>query len=139
MANTRILIFVWPNFQFVLSIAIEYGGSCGNSANINLAIKSLSSLYSAIKRCIRRSEESLPQPFSKPQASFSKQTTWTLHRAQINKLMNLIRAKFKLLPKCWTKTEVKSLLLCETLEFFVFIITNWESAIKIQNFKVFTK
>jgi len=39
--------------------------------------------------------------------------------------MNLIRDKFKLLPKCTTKTEVKSLLLYETLDFIIFIITDW--------------
>ena len=32
MGKTKILIFVCPNFQFVLSITIEYGGSCGRSA-----------------------------------------------------------------------------------------------------------
>jgi len=75
MAKTKILIFVCPNFQFVLSIAIEYGGWCGKSANINFAIKSLSSLYSAIKCWIHRKEDSVLHLFSKPQASFSKQTT----------------------------------------------------------------
>jgi hypothetical protein len=43
------------------------------------------------------------------------------------------------LPKHSYKIGVKSLLLFKTLEFFVFIITYWLWAIKIQNSKVFSK
>lgn len=80
----------WEVFLYISSspYAFDYGGSWVINANINFAIKSLSSWYSVIKHRIRSSEEPLPQPFSKPLASFSKQTTWTLHRAQINKPMN---------------------------------------------------
>ena len=132
-------MFVWPNFQFVLSIVIVYGGLWGRSANINFAIKFVPNAYSAINRWILRNEESVSQLFSNPLAIFSNPTVCTLQSEQINKLMNFIRARFKLLPKHSYKIGVKSLLLFKTLEFFVFIITYWLRAIKIQNLKVFSK
>ena len=46
----------------------------GNKANTKRAIRSVSSRYSAIKRCILRKEESTLTSASKPAASFSKQT-----------------------------------------------------------------
>ena len=100
MANVSLFISVYPNFQFVLSVAIELGDSSGKSVNINVVIKSLTGEYSAIKPCIRLCGEFLSKLFSKSQANFSKETTCILYSTQINKLIHPIRALFKLLPKC---------------------------------------
>jgi len=89
----------FPNFQFVLSSASLNGGLSGSRAKINLATRSESREYSDINLCILRSDYSYFASESKPQASFSKQTVCTLHKALINKPKNLIRAKSILFPK----------------------------------------
>ncbi len=48
---------------------------------------------------------------SKPVAIFSKQTDWTLQRAMMNKLKNLILAKFISSPKKEVKLSIKLLFL----------------------------
>ena len=115
MARTRILMSVVPNFQLVLSNARRYGGLCGNKANTKRAIRSVSSRYSAMNRCILRNEESTLTLESKPAASFSKQTVWTLHKAQINKPKNFIRAKFILSPNICDNVENKMVFLFSAL------------------------
>jgi len=137
LANTRISIFDCPNLQFVLSIAIEYGGSWVRSANINLEIKSLSNKYETINRSIHHNEELLPQLFSKPLENFPKQMSWALQRMQINKLMGFIPVKLRILSKCSTQIEVKSLLLWGNLE--TYIISDYKSAEEIKCFRVLSK
>ena len=123
MARTRILMSEIPNFQLVLSNTRRYGGACGNKAITNRAIRSVSSRYTAIKRCILRKEEPTLTSESKPAASFSKQTVWTLHRAQINKPKNLIRAKFILSPNTCDNVENKMVFLFSALVFmFLWVI-----------------
>ena len=97
--RVRMFMSFVPNFQFVLSKTSLYGGSCGRRANINLATRSESRVYSNINRCILHSDDSALASESKPQASFSKHTVCTLHNALINKPKNLIRARFILSPK----------------------------------------
>ena len=119
MPRVRMLMFFAPSFQLVLSNASRYGGSCGSSANRNLAIRSRSSEYSDINRCILRSDDSVLTSLSKPQAIFSKQTVWTLHNALINKLKNLMRARFILSPKYSFKVSVITVTLLSALMFIV--------------------
>jgi len=88
-------IFCCPNFQVVLSIARRNGGPCGNMPNINLAIKSVSSRYSAINRCILLREKLVLALLSKTVANSSKPTVCNLHSALIMKTKNFTRARFQ--------------------------------------------
>jgi hypothetical protein len=53
----------------------------GRRLKISLAIRSESSEYDAINRCILLKEELALEEQSKLFASFPKDTVWTLHRA----------------------------------------------------------
>jgi hypothetical protein len=66
---------------------------------------------------MRRREENIEASFSKATATFSNVTVCTLLKAMINKLINLILAKFNSEPKILTKVSFKMLILLSYLVF----------------------
>lgn len=115
MPNTNASILSSPNFQLVRSIVSVYGPSRGMRDLRYSATTSKSSTSCAMKRWMRRKQDSREALLPNAPASLDKQTVCTVQSASSSMERHLMWARFIDALKTGRITVKISLLLCETL------------------------
>ena len=123
------------HYRFDVFIEIDpCGVRTDIGSNKSLSMRAALISHGTMSRGILRREDSGAALLSKAATDFVYNTRCTLQRAHISMLRALIRARFKLLPKCSFKIGYYSLLLQWTLEVCDMVLMWLSSCHKVSKF-----